>query len=157
MGLSNVFGKPKKDEDEMNEKIGKLSAGYVWLFALAAVLASIGGAYATAGLGAKVSSAVYFGVFLVSGFAATALTKANALVSLAAFLGASLISAGTYYLITVQAVAEATDALGAAEAGGMLGAALGIFIAVITFLVSAAGGVSGTLAGIRARKQLAGV
>lgn len=139
----------------MTDKIGKLSAGYVWLFALGAVALGAGSAWATAGLGAKVSSAVYFGVFLVSGFAATAMTKANTLVSLSAFLLASIASAATYYFVAVQAVAEATGALGAAEAGGAFGAALGVFVAVITFFVSAVGGTSGVLAGIRARKQLA--
>ncbi|MBX3274773.1 MAG: hypothetical protein KF729_31200 [Sandaracinaceae bacterium] len=139
----------------MNEKIGKLSAHWVWLFALAAVVVGVGAAYATAGLGSKVSSAVYFGVFLTSGFAATALTKAKALLSLSAFLLASLLSAASYYVVTMQAVAETTSALGAAEAGGALGAAIGIFVAVITFFVSAAGGVGGALAGLRARKQLA--
>ncbi len=140
----------------MNDKMGKLGASYVWLFALGAVLLSVAAAYVTAGLGAKVSSGIHFGVFLVSGFAATAFTKAKARLSLTAFLGASLVSAATYYFIAIQAVAEATNALGAAEAGGALGAAIGIFVAVITFVVSAAGGVGGTLAGIRARKQLAG-
>jgi len=139
----------------MNDKIGKLHAGYVWLFALGAVLLGIGGAFATAGLGAKVSSAVYFGVFLLSSFVATVFTKANVLVSLAAFLAASLVSAAAYYFVALQAVAEATQALGAAEAGGAMGAAIGIFVAVVTFVVSATGGVSGTLAGIRARARLA--
>ncbi len=138
----------------MNEKIGKLSAHWVWAFALCAVVLGIGAAYATAGLGPKVSSAAYFGVFLACGFAATALTKAKALLSLTAFLGASLLSAAGYYLVAVQAVADATGALGGAEAGGMLGAAVGIFVAVITFFVSAAGGVGGALAGLRAKKQL---
>lgn len=77
-------------------------------------LVSIAAAYATAGLGPKVSSAAYFGVFLASGFAATVFTKAKALLSLTAFLGASLISAATYYLIAMQAV--------------------GVFVAVITFV-----------------------
>ena len=141
----------------MNDKIGKLNAHYVWLFALAAVFIGLGSAYATAGMGAKVSSGLYFGTFLVSSFAATALTKAKAAMSLTAFLGASVLSAAAYYLIALQAVADATQALGAAEAGGMLGAALGIFVAVITFFVSAAGGVSGALAGLRARRQLVAI
>ena len=139
----------------MNDKIGKLGAGYVWLFALGAVALGAGSAWLTAGLGAKVSSAVYFGVCLLSGFAATALTKANALLSLSAFFLASIASAGAYYFVALQAVSDATGALGAAEAGGALGAALGVFVALITFFVSAAGGTSGVLAGIRARKQLA--
>ncbi len=140
----------------MNDKIGKLNAHYVWLFALGAVLIGLGGAYATAGLGAKVSSGVYFGTFLVSSFAATALTKAKALLSLAAFLLASLLSAAAYYFIALQAVTEATQAVGVVEAGGALGAALGFFVAATTFVVSASGGVGGTLAGLRARRQLAG-
>lgn len=138
----------------MNDKLGKLGAGFVWLFALGAVALGAGSAWLTAGLGAKVSSAVYFAVFLLSGFAATALTKANALMSLSAFFLASIASATAYYFVALQAVAEATGALGAAEAGGVFGAALGVFVAVITFFVSAAGGTSGVLAGIRARKQL---
>jgi len=138
----------------MNEKIGKLNAGWVWAFALGAVVLGVGLAYATSGLGPKVSSAAYFGTFLVSGFAAAAFTKAKALISLSAFLLGSLISAAAYYFVTLAAVAETTQALGAAEAGGALGAALGVFVAVITFLVSAAGGVSGVLAGVRARTTL---
>lgn len=137
----------------MNDKIGKLGAGYAWLFALSAIAIGAGSAYVTAGLGAKVSSAVFFGVFVVFGFAATALTKAKALMAVAAFLLASLASAGAYYVVAAQAMAEATSALGAADAGGALGAAIGAFVAVITFIVSAVGGVGGTLAGARVRKQ----
>lgn len=138
----------------MNEKIGKLNAHWVWAFALGAVLLGIAGAYATTSLGPKVSSGVYFAVFLASGFAATALTQAKAFLSLTAFLAASLLSAAGYYFVALQAVADASQALGAAEAGGVLGAALGAFVAVITFFVSAAGGVSGALAGLRAKKMV---
>lgn len=136
----------------MNDKIGKLGAGYAWLFALSALALGAGSAYVTAGLGAKVSSAVYFGVFMISGFAATALTKAHALVSVIAFMLASAASAAAYYWVVAQAMADATSALGAANTGGALGAALGMFVAVITFIVSAAGGVGGSLAGARVRK-----
>jgi hypothetical protein len=139
----------------MNDKVGKLGAGYVWLFALGAVLIGAASGYVTAGLGAKVSSTVYFGVFVLSGFASTALTKANALVSVIAFLIASTLSAAAYYWVAAQAMMDASSALGAAEAGGALGAAIGLFVAAITFLVSAIGGVSGSLAGLRVRKQLA--
>ncbi|MCC6873237.1 MAG: hypothetical protein IT378_02925 [Sandaracinaceae bacterium] len=138
----------------MQDKVGKLGSGFVWLFALLAVLIGIGSGYATQGLDAKVSSAVYFGVFLAAGFAGTVLTKARALSSIAAFLLASLASAGTYYAIASSAVSDAAGALGGGEAGGMLGAAIGIFVAVITFFVSMAGGIGGALAGIRARNQL---
>ncbi len=137
----------------MNDKIGKLGAGYAWLFAFAALALGAASAYVTAGFGAKVSSAVYFGVFVLSGFAATALTKAHAMMSVVAFVLASAASAAAYYWVAAQAMADATSALGAADAGGALGAAVGAFVAVITFIVSAAGGVSGTLAGARVRKQ----
>ncbi|MEC7524118.1 MAG: hypothetical protein VYE22_29830 [Myxococcota bacterium] len=139
----------------MNDKIGKLGGVWVWLFALSAVLLGMGSGYVTAGMGAKISSAVYFGIFLVSGFAAMALTKAKALLGIAAFLLAALISAAGYFWVAAQAMTEATSALGAAEVGGTLGAAMGAFVAVITFLVSATGGVTGAVAGVRARKQLA--
>ncbi|MFZ5786751.1 MAG: hypothetical protein ACOY3Y_09945, partial [Acidobacteriota bacterium] len=61
----------------MNGKVGALDGKLVWLFALAAVALGIGAAYATSGLGATVSSAVYFGVFAVTGFLATLLTRAK--------------------------------------------------------------------------------
>lgn len=141
----------------MNDRIGKLGAGYVWLFALGALVLGAGSAYVTSGLGTKVVSAVYFGVFVLSGFASTALTKANALVAMIACLLASAASAAAYYWVAAQAMADATSALGAADAGGTLGAALGAFVAVITFVVSAAGGVGGSIAGARVRKQLATV
>jgi hypothetical protein len=140
----------------MNDKVNKLGAGYVWLFALGAVLLGAASAYATAGLGAKVSSAVYFAIFLFSGFGATVLTKANALVSAGVFLLASIVSAAAYYWVTMQTMADAANALGAADAGGMLGAALGIFVAIVTFGVSASGGVGGVIAGSRVKKQLLG-
>ncbi|MEQ8461796.1 MAG: hypothetical protein RLO52_08715 [Sandaracinaceae bacterium] len=139
----------------MNDKIGKMGSAWVWLFALGAVLFGMGSGYVTAGMSAKISSGVYFGVFIVSGFAAMALTQAKAWLGIAAFLLAALVSAASYYWIAAQAVADATSALGAAEAGGTIGAAMGAFVAVVTFLVSATGGVTGAVAGVRARKQLA--
>ena len=139
----------------MNDKIGKMGSAWVWLFALGAVLFGMGSGYVTAGMSAKISSGVYFGVFIVSGFAAMALTQAKAWLGIAAFLLAALVSAAGYYWIAAQAVADATSALGAAEAGGTIGAAMGAFVAVVTFLVSATGGVTGAVAGVRARKHLA--
>ncbi len=140
----------------MNDRMNRLGAGWVWLFALGAVLLGIGSAYATAGLGAKVSSAIYFGVFLACGFAATVLTKAKALVCVAAFLLASIASGAAYYWVAMQAMVDATNALGAGEAGGALGAAVGIFVAIVTFGVSARGGVGGVIAGHRVKKQILG-
>ncbi|MEQ8890287.1 MAG: hypothetical protein RID93_21765, partial [Sandaracinaceae bacterium] len=111
----------------MNDKIGKMGSAWVWLFALGAVLFGMGSGYVTAGMSAKISSGVYFGVFIVSGFAAMALTQAKAWLGIAAFLLAALVSAASYYWIAAQAVADATSALGAAEAGGTIGAAMGAF------------------------------
>src|SRR5262245_23135060 len=119
----------------MQNNFGKLSSGFVWLFALGAVLVGIAGAYATADLGSTVSSAVYFGIFAIAGFAGTAFTKAKAWAGVVAFLLAASMAAGTYYWITMQAVSETAGALGGGEAGGMLGAAIGIFVAAITFVV----------------------
>ena len=140
----------------MESKLGKLSSAYVWLFALCAVVVGAGSAYITSGLGAKVSSGVYFAIFLVSGFAATALTEAKALVGVGAMLLASTISAAVYYFVAMQAMVDATSALGAADAGGAFGAAIGAFVAVVTFFVSAAGGVSGSVAGSRVRAHANG-
>jgi hypothetical protein len=139
----------------MQNNFGKLASGFVWLFALAAVLLGIAGAYATADFGSTVSSAVYFGIFAIAGFAGAAFTKAKGLASVGAFLLAACLAAGAYYWVTMQTVAEATNALGAGgEAGGMLGAAIGIFVAVITFVVSLTGGIGGVMVGLRARKQI---
>ena len=75
----------------MNDKIGKMGSAWVWLFALGAVLFGMGSGYVTAGMSAKISSGVYFGVFIVSGFAAMALTQAKAWLGIAAFLLAALV------------------------------------------------------------------
>jgi hypothetical protein len=139
----------------MNDRVGKLGAGYVWLFALGAVLVGAASGYVTAGMDAKIAQGIFLAIFAGAGFASTVLTKAKALVSVGAFLVASAGSAVAYYWMAAQAMAEATGALGAAEAGGVLGAAVGLFVAVITFVVSATGGVGGALAGLRLRKQLA--
>ena len=87
----------------MNDKIGKMGSAWVWLFALGAVLFGMGSGYVTAGMSAKISSGVYFGVFIVSGFAAMALTQAKAWLGIAAFLLAALVSAAGYYWIAAQA------------------------------------------------------
>lgn len=133
----------------MSEKVGTMNSGLVWLFALGAIVLGVAGAYATAGLGAKVSSAVFFFVFAGAGFGATLLTKAKTWMATAAFVLASLLSAGVYYGIASGAMS--------AEAGaeaGMFGAFLGAFIALITLVVSLVAGVSGCVAGARAKAMM---
>jgi hypothetical protein len=148
----------------MRDKIGKLNAGMVWLFALGAILLAMGGAWATADLGTKVSSAVYFGVFAVCGFLGMFLTRSRTFVGVAAFFVAAAASGVIYYLLVSQVFAEATTTLatasggeeGQAQAAGMaLGSAVGLFAAGLTFLASLVAGIGGCVAGAKQRKKFA--
>ena len=135
----------------MSEKVGTMNGGLVWLFALAAIVLGVLGGYFTAGLGAKVSSAVFFGAFLIAGFLGTLLTRAKTWLAAVAFVLASIISAGVYYGIAAGAVSGAAGDGGEA---GMLGAFVGLFVAAITLFASLVAGVSGCIAGARAKATM---
>jgi hypothetical protein len=146
----------------MSEKAGTLSSGLIWLFALAAILLGIAGGYLTASLGAKISSAVYFGIFAVAGFLGAYLTSAGKGASIVAFIVAAVVSAVVYYFITAAVVASATETMAAAAggnalaskaAGGFLGSVMGIFTGVITLIVSMIAGISGCLFGARGKRK----
>ena len=83
----------------MQNLIGKYSRHTVWLFALGAVPLGIAAAYATAGLGPKVTAAVYAGIVGLAGFASTFTTKARTRGAVLAFLVAALAAAAVYYLV----------------------------------------------------------
>jgi hypothetical protein len=140
-------------EKTMNDKAGTMSSGLVWAFALGAVVLGVVGGYATAGLGAKVSSAVFFGCFLVGGFLGTFLTKAQTWLASIAFVLASIISAGVYYGVAAGAFESAGSE--GAEAG-MLGAFVGVFVAAITLVSTLVAGLGGCIAGGRAKKMMLG-
>ncbi|HJK92722.1 MAG TPA: hypothetical protein RMH85_32770 [Polyangiaceae bacterium LLY-WYZ-15_(1-7)] len=137
------------------DKIGSLDAKFVWLFALAAVLLGAGSGYVTSGMGGSVASAVYFGIFSVSGFLATLLTRSKVGMAIGAFALASLLSAGGYYFLVASATQEATEALGATGDTGALGAFMGGFVAVIVLVGTLVAGIAGTVTGGRFRKKLA--
>ncbi len=143
----------------MNGKVGTLDGKLVWLFALAAVALGIAATYATAGLGAKVSSAVYFGVFAVAGFLATLLTQARTGIAVLAFLVGSVMSAGAYFYVASSTVASAAGSVAAAgggdaAVGSALGAFVGAFVAIVTLVVSLVGGIGGCVAGARAKRTV---
>jgi hypothetical protein len=122
-------------------KAGTMNGGLVWVFALAAVAVGVAGAWATAGLGSTISSAVFFGAFLVAGFLGVFLTRAKTGIAVLAFAAASALTAGIYYTITAG--------MGGGDEAGGLGAVLGIFFAAIALVVSIVGGISGCVAGAR--------
>ena len=149
----------------MTDKIGKLNGNLVWLFALGAVGLGIAGAYITANMGSTVSSAVYFGVFAVAGFAAMLLTRSKTAIGVLAFIMASIASAVIYYFLASSIMAEATNvmttAVGAkaSEAkmvSGVFGTAVGLFAAGFTLLASLISGIGGCIAGARQRRKLVG-
>ncbi|MEM9069924.1 MAG: hypothetical protein AAGE52_15535 [Myxococcota bacterium] len=136
------------------DKIGSLNKNFVWLFAVAALGLSIASGFVTSGMGGTIASAVYFGIFAVSGFLAMALTQAGTGMGVVAFLVASLSSAAGYYFVIASATQEATSALGAnAEATGVAGAFIGGFFAVIILIGTLVAGISGVVAGGRFRKK----
>jgi hypothetical protein len=139
----------------------KLSPNLVWLFALVAVAAGIGISYALAGLGQKVTAAVYFGVVAIGGFASTYTTRATIMRGVLAFLGIALVAAVAYYFLVDHIFSTATttmsDAMsgGAAhaegeKAGSALGHTFGMFVAIIVFLETSVAGVVGVVAGRKA-------
>lgn len=146
----------------MKDKIGKLNGSLVWLFALGAILVAMGGAWVTADLGNKVSSAVYFGVFAVCGFLATFLTRARTRVGVAAFFLASAASGVIYYFLVSRVFSQAATTLATASGGGaaqahnagmVLGSAVGLFAAGLIFLASLVAGIGGCVAGAKQRQK----
>lgn len=134
--------------------IGSLNPNFVWIFALGATLLGLIGGYATQGMSSSVSSAVYFGVFTVSAFGATLLTSSGIGRAVLAFLVASLLSAGSYYLLVVSMTASVAEGL-AGEAGGTFGALMGAFVAAVVLIGSFVASVTGAVAGGRLREKLA--
>jgi hypothetical protein len=135
----------------MNDKIGTMSSGLVWIFALGALVIGLAGGYATAGLGAKVSSAVFFFAFAATGFGATLLTRAKTWLAAVAFVLASLVAAGAYYGIASSMISSSASA---GTDAGLFGAFLGAFVALITLIVSLIAGVGGCVAGARAKSMM---
>lgn len=122
-------------------KAGTMNGGLVWIFALGAVAIGVAGGWATAGLGSTISSAVFFGAFLVAGFLGVFLTKARTGIAVLAFMAASALTAGVYYAIAAG--------VGTGQDTGALGAFLGVVLAVVALAVSMVGGISGCIAGAR--------
>jgi hypothetical protein len=150
----------------MQNLSGKLSPHLVWLFALGAVAVGLGAAFATQGLGAKVTAAVYAGIVAIAGFASTFTTRARTRAAVLAFLLAALAAAALYYVVvsTIFATAtrEAVEVVSAgeagaagAEAGDFFGRFFGAFAAIVAFLETSIVGITGAVAGAKARGQVA--
>jgi hypothetical protein len=127
---------------------GKLHANLVWLFGLGAILLALGGGYATANMGVKVSSAVFLGVFAVAGFLAAYLTAAGTGRTILAFLTASILTGGLYYVVISRAIAAAA---GDSTSGASAGSAFGAFFAAVVFLETVAAGIAGILVASKAK------
>lgn len=149
----------------MKNKIGKMNGNLVWAFALAAILLGIAGAWLTANMDNKVSTAVYFGVFAACGFLATFLTRSKTGLGVVAFVLASGVAAGIYYVLVSSVFASATTAMvsvgdgaqaEAQLAGNVMGRAVGLFAAGLTFLASLVAGIGGCIAGAKHRKKFVG-
>ena len=135
------------------DKIGTLNKHFVWFFALAAVGLSFASGFVTSGMGGKIASFVYFGIFAVSGFLAMAFTQAKTLAGVGAFIVASLASAGGYYLVIASATQEATEAMGGGAEAGALGAFVGGFFALIIAVGTLVAGIGGVITGNKVRKK----
>lgn len=131
----------------MSNKAGTMNPHFVWLFALAAIALGIGGGYATAGLGIKVSSAVFLGTYALAGFMATYLTRAGTGLAVLAFVVASLATAGIYYAL-VSGMSSSSD-------GAQIGSFIGAFAAAVALVETLVAGIGGCVAGKRIRGQAA--
>jgi hypothetical protein len=148
----------------MQNLAGKLNRHTVWLFALGAVTLGIAAAFATQGLGPKVTSAVYAGIVGIAGFASTYATQARTRAAVGAFLLAGLIAAIAYYLVVSYVFSTVTTAMTDVVSGGqaheagkqvgtLFGRFFGAFAAVVAFLETSIVGIGAAVAGARAREQ----
>jgi hypothetical protein len=142
----------------------KLSAHTTWLFAFGAIATGIAVSYALAGLGQKVTAAVYFGIVALGGFGSTYLTRARTGGAILAFLVGAAVAAGSYYLLVDHIFRDATTVMSDAvsggqahaqgvQAGAQLGKTMGIFVAAIVFLETIVAGIAGAVAGVKSRGQ----
>ncbi len=139
--------------NQLRERIGTMNKNFVWLFAFGAVLLSVASGFVTSGMSGAVASAVYFGIFAVSGFFAVALTESKVGMAALAFVLASLTSAAGYYLVISSTTQEAVETLGAAGETGVVGAFVGAFFAVVIAIGTLVSGIGGVVAGGRFRKK----
>ena len=142
----------------------KLSPHTIWLFAFGAVAAGIVTSYALAGLGQRVSAAVYFAVVAIGGFASTYMTRARVRGAVLSFLVAATAAAIGYFFLVDHLVSTGTTMLADTVSGGQqhaqgaamgatFGKTFGVFVAVIVFLESIVAGIGGAVAGGKARGQ----
>jgi len=146
----------------MTTESSKLSPHTTWLFAFGSVAAGIVASYALAGLGQKVTAAVYFAIVAIGGFCSTYLTRARARGAVLSFLTAAAVAAVAYFFLVNSLFASATTVMSDAASGGAattegaragatLGKTMGIFVAVIVFLETIVAGIGGAVAGKKAR------
>jgi hypothetical protein len=146
----------------MTDRNQKLSPHTTWLFAFGAVAAGIATSYALAGLGQKVTAAIYFAIVALGGFLSTYLTRARIGGAILAFVAVAAVAAVSYFFLVDSlfrtATTVATDAVsgGTAHAEGLaagaqMGKTFGIFVAVIVFLETVVAGIGGAVAGAKSR------
>jgi hypothetical protein len=140
----------------------KLSPHTTWLFAFGAVATGIVASYLLAGLGHKVTAAVYFAIVAIGGFGSTYLSRARVRGAVLSFLTAGAVAALAYFFLVDSAMRTATTTLAdaasggtagaqAADAGATFGKVFGIFVAAIVFLETIVAGIGGAIAGSKAR------
>jgi len=140
----------------------KLSPHTTWLFAFGSIATGIVASYALAGLGQKVTAAVYFAIVAIGGFASTYLTRAGAGRAILSFLVGAAVAGGAYFLLVDHLFRDATVMMAdtvsagqahhqATEAGAQMGKTMGIFVAVLVFLETIVAGIAGSIAGAKSR------
>jgi hypothetical protein len=136
---------------ETSTSTQKLAPAFAWLFAAAAVVLGFGSGYLTSGMGWKVSSAVFFGIFFIGGAAATYATRAKTGMAILAFILAAVVVAAAYYLVIAHIASTAANAVGAdaqgKQAASTMGNIMGSFVAVIAFIDTLIAGIAGCIVG----------
>ncbi|HSK01861.1 MAG TPA: hypothetical protein VK932_11495, partial [Kofleriaceae bacterium] len=142
----------------------KLSPHTTWLFAFGSIATGIVASYALAGLGTKVTAAVYFAIVAIGGFASTYFTRARVRGAVLSFLTGAAVAAVAYFFLVNSIFESATTVMADAASGGQatsegakagatLGKTFGIFVAVIVFLETIIAGIGGAVVGGKARGQ----
>ena len=156
----------------MNDKIGSMSKGSAWLFALGAGLLSIVVTYIVtkANLPGKVEHGLHFAIFIGAAVATIVFTKAGKGTAIGAgVVGALLCAVGSYFILSMIVSAglakgvDTTDAVGnanghvalSAGASAVGGAIAGAITAVINFVVAFAGSMVGAFGGGAVKEKMA--
>jgi hypothetical protein len=146
----------------MKDKAGKLGSGMAWGITFGGVILALilNFVLMKTSLPTKVAYVLFLAIFAATGWAAVFLTKAGKGAGILAIIVGGLAMAIGTYVVASMAVSAAAGAIASANAGtsasaqlaaqgvaNVAGAAVGIFAAIVNFVVVLAAGIPGAVVG----------